>query len=222
MHFAFDENYLYYYYGRLTDNNTLNRMNFDGTEVEILFDTESVDDYDIYALNGKIYFVADGQMYCYDTEADLASIVNKEAKPNEFIVIDGSAYLMQDSSSNSFSKLDLATGDLTKIDDLGWTNDARSFFVIGNYIYYYRNAAVGPADKGLYKIDMTSSEPQGTLVTDLEDGDTSFYMSSAVAIGQKVYFLDVWQVKNSIPTPQSTASLCVLDLTDNTVTVLAE
>ncbi|HOO23391.1 MAG TPA: hypothetical protein PKY53_06950, partial [Clostridia bacterium] len=89
-------------------------------------------------------------------------------------------------------------------------------------IYYYRNVAAGSKYKGLYKIDMTSSEPQGTLVTDLDDGDTSFYMSSAVAIGQKVYFLDVWQVKNSIPTPQSTASLCVLDLTDNTVTVLAE
>ena len=220
MHFAFDENYLYY--GSFTDNNTLNRMNFDGTEVEILFDTKSVDDYDIYALNGKIYFVADGDMYCYDTEADLASIVNDEANPNEFIVIDGSAYLMQDSWSNSFSKLDLATGELTQIDDLGMTNDARSFFVIGNYIYYYRNVAVGSKYKGLYKIDMTSSEPQGTLVTDLDDGDTSFYMSSAVAIGQKVYFLDVWQVKNSIPTPQSTASLCVLDLTDNTVTVLAE
>src|SRR5690554_7390066 len=105
--------------------------------------------------------------------------------------------------ANSFSKLDLATGELTQIDDLGMTNDARSFFVIGNYIYYYRNVAAGSADKGLYKIDMTSSEPQGTLVTDLDDGDTSFYMSSAVAIGQKVYFLDVWQVKNSIPTPQS-------------------
>ena len=38
--------------------------------------------------------------------------------------------------------------------------------------------------------------------------------------GDKVYFLDVWQMKDTVPTPQSSAKLCVLDMNTLKVTVL--
>ena len=105
---------------------------------------------------------------------------------------------------------------LTDVADLGTTNDARSFFVSGKYVYYYRNVAAGSSNKGLYRVDMTASTLTSELVSTLD----GYYMSSAVVVGNKVYFLDVWQVKGTLPTTSSTGKLCVFDLTSKTVTEL--
>lgn len=220
MHFAFYNDQIFY--ANFSDNNTLNRMNLDGTDDTILFGEETIDDYDIYVLDGKVYFVADGELYCYTIASSSATIVNDDANPNEYLVLDtGIAYLMNDrATKNWFAKIDLTTETLTTIGDLGSTNDCRSFFIVDNYIYYYRNVAAGSSNKGLYKVDMESTTPEAILVTDLVDGEKSYYMSSAVVMDNLVYFLDVWQIKNSLPTTASTGSLYVLDLTDNSISML--
>lgn len=214
MHFAFDGNKIYY--ANFSGSNTLNCMNLDGTNDTILFEDKGVDDYDIYVLNGKIYFVADGELYAYDTTPGSSKIVNKDANPNEFLVLDnGVAFLMNDrATKNYFAKIDLTTGALTTIGDLGATNDARSFFVIGNYVYYYRNVAAGSKNKGLYRVNMNEANPNAELVTSLE----GYAMSSAVVVDGKVYFIDAWQIKNSLPTQASTGKIFCLDLNSLEVT----
>ena len=117
-------------------------------------------------------------------------------------------------TKNYFAKIDLTTGALTTIGDLGATNDARSFFVIGNYVYYYRNVAAGSKNKGLYRVNMNEANPNAELVTSLE----GYAMSSAVVVDGKVYFIDAWQIKNSLPTQASTGKIFCLDLNSLEVT----
>lgn len=207
MHFAFGNNKIYY--ANYSGKNTLNSMNFDGTDDRVLFEEKTVNDYDIYLLDGKLYFVADGKLYWYDLSSASSAVVNKDAKPNEYLVLsDGTAYMMNDKFNNYFSKIDLNNAAITDIADLGMTNDARSFFVVGNYIYYYRNVAAGSTQKGLYRVDMTAETPTAEIVTTLE----GYNMACAVVLNGKVYFIDVWQVTNAVPTTTSTGKLCRLDL----------
>lgn len=207
MHFAFGDNKIYY--ANYSGKNTLNSMNFDGTDNKVIFQEEKVNDYDIYLSNGKLYFVANNKLYCYDLSSASSSIVNKDAKPNEYLVLsDGTAYMMNDKFNNYFSKIDLKTSAINDIADLGKTNDARSFFVVGNYIYYYRNVAAGSAQKGLYRVDMTATTLTAEKVTALD----GYNMACAVVLDGKVYFIDAWQIVNSLPTSSSTGKLCSLDL----------
>lgn len=220
LHLAFMDNKIYY--ANFSGKNSLNVMNLDGTEDTPLVKKgddgfkDGVDDYDVYAINGKVYFVA-SELYCYDVATKTATKLNKDVKPNEYLFADeNTVFLMNDRAKNYVSKYDVKNNVLTDVTDIGTTNDARSFFVHGKYVYYYRNWANGSSNKGLYRIDMTASTLTSELVSTLD----GYYMSSAVVVGNKVYFLDVWQAKNSLPTPQSTGKLCVLDLANNTVTKL--
>ena len=208
------------YYTNFSVKNSLNVMNLDGTEDTELVKKgdegfkDGIDDFDIYAINGKVYFVA-SELYCYDVAAKTATKLNKDVKPNEYLFTDeNTVFLMNDKTNNYVSKYDVKNNVLTDVADLGKTNDARSFFVSGKYFYYYRNVAAGSSNKGLYRVDMTASTLTSELVSTLD----GYYMSSAVVVGNKVYFLDVWQVKNSIPTTSSTGKLCVFDLISKTVT----
>jgi hypothetical protein len=220
FHLAFDKEKIYF--ANFSSSNTFNSMNLDGTENTILFNAKSVDDYNIVANNGKVYFVANGIFYVWDIETSTSIILNTTAKPNEFILANGKLFLMNDKATNSFASLTLDGTTLTDISSIGFTDGARSFFTIGNDIYYYRNTALGSSNKGLYKVDMTASNPTAILVNALDDETNKYYMSSAQVINGKVYFIDVWQVQGSIPTPASTGKLCMLDLITNVVTVLAE
>ena len=212
LHMSFMDGKIYY--ANFSDKNSLNVMNLDGTEDTVLVE-KGVDDYDVHAVNGKVYYVA-GELYCYDVAAKTATKLNKDVKPNEYLFTDeNTVFLMNDRwNKNTVSKYDVKNNVLTDVGDLGTTNDARSFFVSGKYVYYYRNVAAGSSNKGLYRVDMTASSPTSELVSTLD----GYYMSSAVVVGNKVYFLDVWQVKNSLPTTSSTGKLCVFDLTSKTVT----
>ena len=211
------------YYANFSDKNTLNVMNLDGSEDTVLVEKgvngfkDNVDDYDVYAINGKVYFVA-SELYCYDVATKTATNLNKDVKPNEYLFTDeNTVFLMNDRAlKNTVSKYDVKNNVLTDVADLGTTNDARSFFVSGKYVYYYRNVAAGSSNKGLYRVDMTASTLTSELVSTLD----GYYMSSAVVVGNKVYFLDVWQVKDTLPTTSSTGKLCVFDLTSKTVTEL--
>lgn len=211
LHMSFMDGKIYY--ANFSDKNSLNVMNLDGIEDTVLVE-KGVDDYDVHAVNGKVYYVA-SELYCYDVASKTATKLNKDVKPNEYLFTDeNTVFLMNDKTKNYVSKYDVKNNVLTDVGDLGTTNDARSFFVSGKYVYYYRNVAAGSSNKGLYRVDMTASSPTSELVSALD----GYYMSSAVVVGNKVYFLDVWQVKNSLPTTSSTGKLCVFDLTSKTVT----
>ena len=221
LHMSFMDGKIYY--ANFSDKNTLNVMNLDGSEDTVLVEKgvngfkDNVDDYDVYAINGKVYFVA-SELYCYDVATKTATNLNKDVKPNEYLFTDeNTVFLMNDRAlKNTVSKYDVKNNVLTDVADLGTTNDARSFFVSGKYVYYYRNVAAGSSNKGLYRVDMTASTLTSELVSTLD----GYYMSSAVVVGNKVYFLDVWQVKDTLPTTSSTGKLCVFDLTSKTVTEL--
>lgn len=209
------------YYTNFSGKNSLNVMNLDGTEDTVLVE-KNVDDYDVYAFNGKVYYVTSTKimgnaLWCYDVKTGANTKLNEDVKPNEYLFTDeNTVFLMNDRATNYVSKYDVKNNVLTDVADLGTTNDARSFFVSGKYVYYYRNVAAGSSNKGLYRVDMTASTLTSELVSTLD----GYYMSSAVVVGNKVYFLDVWQVKDTLPTTSSTGKLCVFDLTSKTVTEL--
>lgn len=217
LHMSFMDGKIYY--ANFSGKNSLNVMNLDGTEDTVLVE-KNVDDYDVYAFNGKIYYVTSTKiignaLWCYDVKTGANTKLNEDVKPNEYLFTDeNTVFLMNDRATNYVSKYDVKNNVLTDVADLGTTNDARSFFVSGKYFYYYRNVAAGSSNKGLYRVDMTASTLTSELVSTLD----GYYMSSAVVVGNKVYFLDVWQVKDTLPLPSSTGKLCVFDLTSKTVT----
>ena len=96
------------------------------------------------------------------------------------------------------------------------SDDLRGMFVYNNEMYFYRNVALGSNNKGLYKVVPDGNSYEAVLVDKIE----GYYMCESMVIGNKVYFLDVWQVKDSLPTTASSAKLCVLDMTTKQVTVL--
>lgn len=215
-HLAFTDSKIYY--ANFSGSNTLNSMNFDGTENTVLFNDKKVNDYSITIKDNKIYYVAGDVFYVWDIATSTAKVLNTEAKPNEYIIANDTIYFMNDKlTANYFAQLTL-DGVLTNIETLGSTNAARSIFTIGDYVYYYRNVAAGSSNKGLYRVNITANKPTAELVDKLE----GYYINSPQIIDGKVYFIDAWQVQDSLPTLNSTGKLCVLDLSNNTVEVLAE
>ncbi len=215
MHMSFDGDYIYY--ANFSGSNTLNRMKKDGTEDAVIFETERVDDYKTTIAGGYLYFVADGYMYRYDLEnGGEAAVVSEDFKPNEYLMEGDSIYMMNDDWTNTVEVYDMTSGTLTEIASLGVTDDARGMFVYDGCLYYYRNVAAGSGSKGLYKVDLSATEPAAELV-DAFDG---YYLTNCVVDKDKVYFTDVWQVKGSVPTLESSGKLCVLDMSTLTVTEL--
>lgn len=217
MHMSFTDDYIYY--ANFSGSNTLNRMDKNGNNDTVVFDTKKVNDYDTYIKGNNLYFVAGGDLYVYSLSTKTAKVFNDDASPNEFLVGDKFISFMNDKTNNYFAIIDINNpSTLTNVVKLGMLDDARSIFEYNGYIYFYRNVAKGSDSKGLYRINPNESNPTAELVTNL----SGFNMSSAVVIGGKVYFMDVWQIVNSLPTPESSGKLCVLDLTTNAVEVLSK
>ncbi|MDR3293744.1 MAG: DUF5050 domain-containing protein [Clostridiales bacterium] len=207
----------YIYYMNASGGNTLNRMKFDGSEDTVLYNAKSLDDRKIYVYEGKIYFVASGDLYAFDVAQGSASTV-ENFKPNEYLISSGKIYLLNSTlTKNSFVVYDIALGKTTEIASLGALPDARSFFVVGNYIYYYAYTTnpLGASSKGLYRVDMTTNAAPTKI-----DGIAGYNISSATVLDGKVYFLDVWLVQNAVPTTASTGKLCLLDPVTGKITVL--
>ena len=124
-----------------------------------------------------------------------------------------------DGLMNNITVYDIAADDVNKIGNIGvsgGSDDLRGMFVYKNEMYFYRNVTAGSLSKGLYKIVSDGDSYKAVLVDKIE----GYYMCESIAVGDKVYFLDVWQIKDTVPTSQSTAKLCVLDMTTMKVTVL--
>ena len=214
------------YYTNFSGKNTLNVM-----DLETLVDTEifgkdgledgvGVDDGLTTVYGGKLYFVADSFLYSYDLESGEFTKVNKNLKPLEYIIHDGKILMMNcDGVRNSVTVYDIATDTVNKIEYIGLSgvsNDLRGMFIYKNEMYFYRNVAAGSLEKGLYKIVPDGTSYKTVLVDKIE----GYYMCESMVVGDKVYFLDVWQMKDTVPTPQSSVKLCVLDMNPLNVTVL--
>ncbi len=200
------------YYTNYSDKNTLNSMNLDGTENTILYGVndgeKSVSAGKTTIYDGYVYFVANDQLYRYSLTNKTAELVNKDLKPLEYIIHNGKILLMNcDGLKNHVDIYDIATGTTTKIADMGFSgvsDDARGMFVYNNEFYFYRNVAAGSKSKGLYKIE------NGEAV--LLDAMEGYYVCETIVDGDKAYFINVWQVKDSVPTPSSDAAIYELDL----------
>ncbi len=221
MNFSFVDDKIYY--TNFSGSNTFNRMNLDGTDVEILFDEESVDGNSTMVYGDDIFFVANGYFYKYNMTTGTATIVSNDMNPLEYIIYDGKILLMNCKGfTNSIGIYDIATGTVTKIDNLGTSGvseDIRGMFVYNNEIYYYRNRAVQTNEKGLYKISLSSQEIIPERVTIAE----GYRLCNSIVVGDKLYFMNVWQVKDSVPSNQTEANcgkLCVMDLNTYQITEL--
>ena len=217
------------YFTCFSGKNTLNVLDLETltvTEIfgkDIVTDGKSVDDGLTAVYNGKVYFVADNLLYAYDVSAGSFSVVNKNVKPSEYLIYDGKILMMNTDGANKAAIYDIASDTLYTVAELKGSlatafqpDDIRSFFVYKNELYYYRNITVGSPNKGLYKVVKNGNAYEAVLVDDME----GYSMCEAMVIGDKVYFLDVWQIKDSLPTTSSTAKLCVLDMNTKEVTVL--
>ena len=209
------------YYTNFSGSNTLNRMNLDGTGVEVLFDDKSVNDNATMVYNGEIYFVANEYFYKYNITSGQVTLISDEMCPLEYIIYEGKILLMNCKGfSNSIGIYDIASDTITSLDSLGVSGiseDIRGMFIYNNAIYYYRNRAVESGDKGLYKVSLSSLTPEKVTVAE------GYRLCNSIVIGNKLYFMNVWQVKDSVPSNQTDANcgkLCVMDLTTYEISVI--
>ena len=220
LNFSFNGDKLYY--TNFSGSNTFNRMNLDGTGVEVLFDTKSVDNNKTVVYNGDIYFVADEYFYKYNIASGQTTRVSTDMKPLDYIIHDGKILMMNCKGSNTIGYYDIATDKFTSLGALSSlmtvSDDIRGMFIYNNDIYYYRNRAVESNEKGLYKVSLTGT-PTPELVTVAE----GYRLCNSVVVGNNLYFINVWQLKGIVPSNQTDANcakLCVMDLTTFEITVL--
>jgi hypothetical protein len=209
------------YYNNFSGSNTLNCIDLETLEITVVFDDESVEDNDLTLDGGFIYFTADGnKLYRYSLANKTAAVVNKNLKPLEYLIYNGKILMMNtDGMQNNITVYDIASDTVNKIGNIGFSgvsDDLRGMFVYNGEMYFYRNVGTGSSNKGLYKIVKNGTEYTAQLV-DAVDG---YYMCESMVIGSKVYFMDVWQVKDKLPTTSSTAKLCVRDMVTGQITVL--
>ena len=192
------KNFLIYggnlYYNSFSGDNTLNCMNLETLEIEVLFDDESVNDNDLTVYEGELYFVADDMLYRYSFSTKTAAVVNKELKPLEYLIYDGKILMMNTNGAfNSITVYDIATDKVNKIGNLGLSgisDDLRGMFVYNREMYFYRNVAADTKDKGLYKIEEKNGEYSAVLVNKYD----GYYLCESIVVGEKLYFIDVWQM----------------------------
>ncbi len=214
MNFSFHGDYMYY--TNYSGDNRLERMNVNTLEVEVLL-SEGVGDGKTTYYDGYIYFVKGDTLNRYSIADGRISVVNSKLKPLEYIIMGDKILFMnvEGFMQNTVSIYDMTTDTIHKFENMGLSgvsNDARGMFVYGGEFYYYRNVAAGSADKGLYKVVSDGSSYRAELVDEMD----GYYVTNSIVDGDTVYFIDVWQVKDSVPTPSSTAKLYSFKINEKT------
>lgn len=191
LHFAFSENTVYYM--NCKGKNTLNAMEKDGANDRVLFDAETVSDYDITVKDGMIYFVAT-YFYRYDPIKNKAEKLSEKSKPNEYFIFGDTVYFMNDLlNKNTVASLPVTGGEATSIASLDKTGGAKSFFEYRGDVYYFARTGVLNIKYALYCIKNGVSEEITVTGTD------AYYINSPVVSGDQVYFLDVWFMGDAVP-----------------------
>lgn len=206
------------YYTNYSGDNTLNSMNLDGTDDKILYGDpdkgeEKVGAAKTMAYAGYIYFEADNTLYRYSLSTETAEIVSKDLDPIDYIIYDDKILVVNEKGTNAVSLYDLnakTVSTVTKLtgDYIVQSDDARGLFVYEDSFYFYRNIAAGSSKKGLYRVDKDGAGYKATLVGKIE----GYYMCETMVVGSKAYFIDVWKIKDTVPTTNSTAKIFSIDL----------
>ncbi|MBR2025122.1 MAG: DUF5050 domain-containing protein, partial [Clostridia bacterium] len=202
------------YYTNYSGSNTLNSMNLDGTDNKVIYgdkdkDEESVGAAKTVVYDGYVYFEADDRLYRYSIESGTASLVNKNLDPIDYLIYNGKILVVNEKGTNHIDLYDIATDTVTEITNLKGdyivqSDDARGLFVYNGEFYFYRNIAIGSSKKGLYKIVNGVAVLVNTI-----DG---YYVCETIVDGDKAYFINVWKVKDTIPTTSSDGNIYELDL----------
>ena len=202
------------YYTNYSGSNTLNSMNLDGTDNKVIYgdkdkDEESVGAAKTVVYDGYVYFEADDRLYRYSIESGTASLINKNLDPIDYLIYNGKILVVNEEGTNHIDLYDIATDTVTEITNLKGdyivqSDDARGLFVYNGEFYFYRNIAIGSSKKGLYKIVNGVAVLVNTI-----DG---YYVCETIVDGDKAYFINVWKVKDTIPTTSSDGNIYELDL----------
>ena len=202
------------YYTNYSENNTLNSMNLDGTNDTVIYGDKDKDEEKVGAAktvvyDGYVYFEADNRLYRYNIQGGTAELVNKELDPIDYLIYNGKILVVNEKGTNHIDLYDIATDTVTKVTDLKGdlvvqSDDARGLFVYNGEFYFYRNIAVGSTKKGLYKV----VNGEAVLVDTME----GYYVCETIVDGDKAYFINVWKVKDLVPTTSSDGNIYELDL----------
>ena len=223
LDYSFDGNKIYYV--NYSSTNTFRRMNTDGSGDELLYGTK-VGSGQTTVYDGYVYFIADSdQLYRYrisdGTVEKFTDSKGTEICPLDYLIYDGKILVMNCKGfTNHIDIIDIETRERTELDSLGmsgFSDDTRGMFVYKGEMYYYRNVAAETSSKyGLYKVTEQSGKYSAVLVGKYD----GYFICDSVVYGDKLYFIDVWQIKDSLPTTSSTADLCELDLETGAIKVL--
>ena len=207
------------YYTNLSGKNTLCCMDLSTLAITVLQEKD-VTDTEVKIDGGYVYFTVDDVIHRYSIADGTVTALNEDATPLEYIIHNGMILMMNTTGfQNSITLYDIENDAIHKLGNLGISgisDDLRGMFVYNGEIYFYRNVAAGSNSKGLYKVTVNGNTYGVELVSEMD----GYYMCESMVIGNKVYFMDVWQIKDSLPTTSSSAKLCVLDLSTMQVTEL--
>lgn len=207
------------YYNNFSGDNDFCCMDLSTLEVTVLHN-KKVTDNETCVVGDYVYFIVDEKFYRYSPTDGTAAMLTDEVTTLEYLIHDGKILLMNTTGfQNSIAIYDIEADKVTKLGNIGISgisDDLRGMFVYNGEFYFYRDVTAGSSNKGLYRV----KESGGSYTVELVDKLEGYYMCESIVIGNKVYFMDVWQVKGSVPTPSSSAKLCVLDLTTMQVSEL--
>lgn len=215
-HLSFTDDNIYYV--NFSGSNTLNRMNYDGTDDVVIFDTESVDDYSLTQYGNKIYFVADNDLYAYDTLSNIVAKVSSNIKnvADYIITADGKlCYTQDNAASNKVVVYDLSANKVLSEISCGMLQMPKSYFVYDGYLYYFRHSEASSSGTGLYRVSLSVDNASAEKI---ESFPSEYYVSSPVVYDGNLYFTDAWFAGNAVPT-SGTCNVIVYNLASGTTTV---
>lgn len=214
---AFTGNYIYYV--NFSGSNTVNRMKYDGSEDTVIFDTKSVDDYNLTLYGTKLYFVANSDLYEYDTVSGSSAVKKSSNIKNvaDFIITaDGKlCYTQDNASSNKVIVFDLATDTVLTEVSCGMVQMPKSYFLYDGYLYYFRHSTASSSGTGLYRISLSASNASAESVTTFSD---QYYVSAPCVYNGGLYFTDAWFAGNAVPT-SGACNVMLYDLATGTTRV---
>ena len=219
MNFSFDGNYMYY--TNYSGSNTLNKIDLTTLVDTVIYQEEDVGAAKTVVDGGFVYFEADDRLYRYNISTGVSSMVSDDIDPIDYIIYGGKILVVNEDGTNEVGIYDIASEEYKRVtkltgDVIVQSDDARGLFVYNGEFYFYRNIAIGSSKVGLYKVTANGSSYEATLVSQV----SGKYVCEGIVSGSTLYFIDVWKVKDTVPTPSSTCKLYALNLTNYTVSEL--
>ena len=171
------------YYVNYTGSNTLNSMNLDGSNNQVIYDEET---YNLRIHDGKLYFIQDsglynhGYLYSLDLNtSDAKPIKYEDCRTSYFEFLGNKIYFRRlygiGYTSKCLSSYDITTNEVKDIYDNDC--DPTSFTIVVNEIYYF-NDVIG--DYSISKFNLETNK--NTIVAD------NTYAYNLTYLNNKIYY----------------------------------